>query len=378
MTDVKPDAEVPKPSIGDVAKPSIGDSAAAGPAGLPVPPPTTPKADSATGMVVAGTVTAITKDEVELTLEDGRPAVIRRENFDAAGTDPTTVLSVGDGAEGAVLAREDPKGRVVLSRTWALKRKAWANLSEAQASGETITAKVTGASKKGLVIDAGVRGFAPAAHVELEPSGDLSPMVGEVLEWRVLEANPSKDRLLLSRRSILMKAERQRAQERLSSLKVGDVVTGKVSSLTNYGVFVDIGGMNGLVHISELSWDRVRKPSSVVKVGQEVEVKVVEVKVRKRRVGLSIRQLQPDPLSSLPIGEVVPGKVTRLVDFGAFVDVGGGVEGLAHLSELAEFRVTAPEEVVMPGEELRVKILGVDLKRRRVELSVRQAVYDFG
>lgn len=370
MTDVHPNADVPKPSIGDTASP-----------GQITPPPAKPavaKADSAAGMVVAGTVTAITKDEVDLTLDDGRLAVIRREHFDAHGTDPTTILSVGDGAEGAVLAREDPKGRVVLSRTWALKRKAWTTLAEAQASGETITAKVTSSTKKGLVIDAGVRGFAPAAHVELEPSGDLRPFVDQVLEWRVLEANPSKDRLLLSRRSILMKEERQRIQERLSSLKVGDVVSGKVASVTNYGAFVDIGGMNGLVHISELSWERVRKPSSVVKVGQEVEAKVVEVKVRKRRVGLSIRQMQPDPLGELPIGDVVAGTVTRLVDFGAFVDVGGGVEGLAHLSELAEFRVTAPEEVVMPGEELRVKILGVDLKRRRVELSLRQAVYDIG
>lgn len=371
MTDVQPNADVTKPSIGDTAAP--GDIAKR----LKRPPKA--KAASATPTIVVGTVTAVTKDEVDLTLEDGRPAVIRRENFDANGTDPASILSVGDGAEGAVLAREDPKGRVVLSRTWALKCKAWEVLSSAQASGDSITAKVTGATKKGLVIDAGVRGFAPAAHVELEPSSSLGDYVGQVLEWRVLEANPSKDRLLLSRRSILMREDRQKAQERLASLKVGDIVTGKVVSLADYGIFVDIGGLNALVHISELSWDRVRKPSSAVTVGQEVEAKVVEVKIRKRRVGLSIRQLQPDPLGQLPVGDVVVGTVTRLVDFGAFVDLGGGIEGLAHLSELAEFRVTAPEEVVMPGEELRVKILGVDKKRRRVELSVRQAVsYDFG
>lgn len=371
MTDVHENAEVPKPAIGDTAIP-----------GAITPQPVqsaVAKADSDAGTVVAGTVTAVSKDEVELTLEDGRAAVIKRDNFDAHGTDPTTVLSVGDGAEGAILVREDPKSRVVLSRTWALKRKAWATLAAAQTSGDSITAKVTSATKKGLVIDAGVRGFAPAAHVELEPSGNLSAFVGQVLEWRVLEANPTKDRLLLSRRSILMREDRQRVQERLSELKVGDVVKGKVVSIADYGAFVDIGGMNGLVHVSELSWERVRKPSAAVSVGQEVEAKVVEVKIRKRRVGLSIRQLQPDPLGELPVGEVVVGKVTRLVDFGAFVDVGGGIEGLAHLSELAEFRVTAPEEVVMPGEELRVKILGVDKKRRRVELSVRQAVsYDFG
>jgi small subunit ribosomal protein S1 len=374
MTDVQPNAEVSEP-----AKPSIGDTAVPGQIAPRPVKPSTVKADAKAGHVVVGTVTAISKDEVDLTLEDGRPAVIRRENFDAHGTDPMTVLTIGDGVEGAVLAREDPKGRVVLSRTWALKRKAWETLANAHASGESITAKVTSASKKGLVIDAGVRGFAPAAHVELEPSGDLSKFVGEVFEWRVLEANPSKDRLLLSRRSILMREDRKKAHERLASLKVGEVVSGKVVSIAPYGVFVDIGGLNGLVHVSELSWDRLRSPGAAVKVGQDVEAKVVEVKVRKRRVGLSIRQLQPDPLTQLPVGEVVVGTVVRLVDFGAFIDIGGGVEGLAHLSELAEFRVTAPEEVVMPGEELRVKILGVDKKRRRIELSVRQAVsYDFG
>lgn len=365
--------------VSEPGKPSIGDTAAPGQVAPRPVKVKSEKPDALTGSVVAGTVTAVSKDEVDLTLEDGRLAVIRRENFDAHGTDPTTVLNVGDGAEGAVLAREDPKGRVVLSRTWALKRKAWENLTSAQASGDSITAKVTNATKKGLVIDAGVRGFAPAAHVELEPTGDLSRFVDQVLEWRVLEANPSKDRLLLSRRSILQREERKRAHDRLASLTVGEVVSGTVVSLAAYGAFVDIGGLSGLVHVSELSWDRVRSPGSVVKVGQAVEAKVVEVKIRKRRVGLSIRQLQPDPLGELPVGEVVVGTVVRLVDFGAFVDIGGGVEGLAHLSELAEFRVSAPEEVVMPGEELRVKILGVDKKRRRVELSVRQAVsYDFG
>lgn len=371
MADVSPNAEVTKPAIGDTAAP--------GQVLNPIPAPHLPKPDSFTGSIVAGTVVAINSSEVELTLEDGRTAVIRRENFDSHGTDPTTVLSIGDGAEGAVLARDDAKDRVVLSRTWALKRKAWETLTEAQSSGETISAKVMSATKKGLVIDAGVRGFAPGAHVELEAPKDLSPYVGQVLQWRVLEANPAKDRLLLSRRSLLMKAERKVVQERLASLKVGEVVSGKVVSIAAYGVFVDIGGFNGLIHVSELSWDKVRNPASIVKVGDEVQAKVVDVKTRKRRVGLSIRQLQPDPLSAVTVGEVVPGKVMRLVDFGAFIDIGGGLEGLAHLSELAEFRVTAPEEVVMPGEELQVKILEVDRKRRRIALSVRQGVtYDFG
>jgi small subunit ribosomal protein S1 len=180
---------------------------------------------------------------------------------------------------------------------------------------------------------------------------------------------------VLSRRSILLRDQRREAHEVLATLQPGDVRRGTVTSISDYGAFVDLGGINGLVHVSELAWTKVGHPSEVVSPGDEVEVKVLEVKVKKRRVRLSMREVQPDPLAMVTVGAVVTGRITHLVDFGAFVDL-GGVEGLVHLSEMAEYRVYAPEELVTPGEEVMVKVVSVDPKRRRIELSIRQAVSD--
>lgn len=325
------------------------------------------------GKVLGGLVTAVSPDELELTLDDGRCAVISRRNFDDNNTDPSSVYSVGDRAEGAVLTREDPKRRVVLSRTWALKKRGWERVVAAAANNEVVAGTVVSVSKRGVVVDAGVRGFVPSTHLDLEPPSDLTPFVGQTFDFRVLEVDADKERLVLSRRSLLLKQQRRQTHELLAQLQAGEIRTGTVASLTDYGAFVDLGGVNGLVHLSELSWRRVRHPSDVVTVGENVEVKVLDVKVKKRRVSLSIRQLTPDPLAGIEAGAVIEGPVCRLVDFGAFVDV-GGAEGLVHLSELAEHRVATPEEVVTPGEIVRARVLSVDPKRRRIELSLRQAV----
>jgi len=341
--------------------------------------PPTPGAKPAAPVVkiVEGVVTSVSAEEVELTLDDGRPAVISRRNFGPDNEDPTTVLSVGDRAFGAKLTREDPKKRVVLSRAWALKLKAWDGITEAATQNRTVTAKVVSAGAKGVVVDAGgVRGFVPTSHLALEAVRDLSPYVGQTLELKVLEADPMRERLVLSRRSLLLKESRRKAQDMLTTLRPGDRATGKVTSITDYGAFVDIGGVNGLVHLSELSWQRVRRAADVVALGEEVEVVVLDVKAKKRRISLSMRQTRPDPLTELKVGEIRRGPVTRLVDFGAFVAL-GDVEGLVHLSELAEYRVSTPDEVVAPGDEVGVKILSVDTRRRRIELSIRQAA-EFG
>jgi small subunit ribosomal protein S1 len=322
--------------------------------------------------ILEGAVGAVSADEVELTLDDGRPAVISRRNFSDNDDDPTSVLSVGDRAFGVELAREDPKSRVVLSRAWALKRRAWERVKEVADAGTTLSGKVTSVGGKGVVVDVGVRGFVPSSHLELEPVADLTPYSDQVLELKVLECDPRRERLVLSRRSLLLKAQRTNAQKLLASLSPGDTCRGTVTSIADYGAFVDIGGVNGLVHLSELSWHRVRKPTDVVSLGDELEVRVLDVKPKKRRISLSLRQMKPDPLTELEIGEVRRGPVTRLVDFGAFVSL-GEVEGLVHLSELAEYRVAAPEEIVTPGDEVGVKILSVDRKRRRIELSIRRA-----
>lgn len=336
------------------------------------PPVSSRRPQKPPGRVLEGAVIAVSADEVELTLDDGRPAIITRRNFSERNDDPTSVLSVGDRAFGAELARDDPKGRVVLSRAWALKRQAWDRIKERADAGEMVKGTVTSVGGKGVVVDVGVRGFVPSSHLELEPVADLSSYKGQELELKVLECDPRRERLVLSRRSFLLKAQRNQAQELLKSLSPGDTCRGKVTSITDYGAFVDIGGVNGLVHLSELSWHRVRKPADVVSLGDELDVRVLDVKPKKRRVSLSLRKMQPDPLSELEVGEVRRGPVTRLVDFGAFVSL-GDVEGLVHLSELAEYRVSAPEEIVTPGDEVGVKILSVDRKRRRVELSIRRA-----
>ena len=361
-------SEVPIPVVPPPRAPSAKPT--------PLPPPALDRPPSVVadaGKVLGGSITSLTSEEIELTLDDGRPAVISRRNFDSQNTDPSTVYSVGDRAEGAVLTREDPKSRVVLSRAWAIKMRAWEVVDAAAKQNDTLSGTVTSVSKRGVVVDAGVRGFVPSNHLELEPPSDLAPYVGQTFEFRVLEVDAEKERLVLSRRSLLLRQQRKEANELLSQLTPGERRCGVVASLTDYGAFVDLGGLNGLVHLSELSWHRVRDPSDVVEIGQSVEVKVLDVKVKKRRVSLSIRQLTDDPLDNISIQSVIEGPVCRLVDFGAFVDV-GGAEGLVHLSELAEHRVATPEEIVAPGEWVRAKVLSVDRKRRRIELSIRQAV----
>ncbi len=338
------------------------------------PPPSAPPTESSAGpgRIVEGVVTDVSADSVDLRLDDGRPAVITRRNFGLNNEKPSDVLSVGDRAFGAELAREDPKHRVVLSRVWALKRQAWDKLAEQAESGDVISCRVTSVSKKGVVVDAGVRGFVPASHLELDSVQQMSDYVGQTLELKILEIDARKEKLVLSRRSVLQRQQRKQRQDFLSSLQQGELRTGKVQSLAEYGAFVDLGGATGLVHLSELSWYRVRRPGDVVSVGDEVQVKVLDVKVSKRRIALSIRQVQTDPLLQIETGTVHEGQVTRLVDFGAFVLI-EGFEGLVHLSELAEYRVSTPEAVVAPGDSVFVKVLSVDPGRRRLELSIRRA-----
>ncbi len=349
--------------------------------GRSAPPATGAAADdhSEAGRIVAGIITEVSTDEVELVLEDGRLAVVHRRNWATeAVKDLTTEATLGDRLEGAVLARVDPKSRVVLSRSWAREMAAWNRLEQAKKDSETLSLLVTERSAKGLVVDAfGVRGFVPASHVDLEPVRDLGPFVGQTLEFRVLEldSSPRRRRLVLSRRSLLMKEQRRQTHERLSALEKGSLVRGTVSSLSDYGAFVDLGGVQGLVHVSELAWKKVRHPSDVVAVGDDIEVKVLEVRIKKRRVRLSLREAGSDPFAGIEVGTVTTGIVTRLVDFGAFVEL-DGAEGLVHLSELAEHRVSAPEELVTPGDQVLVKVLSVDGRRRRIELSIRQAISD--
>ncbi len=350
---------------------------AAAPAGEVVPPIVLP--EPVVMQVLGGIVTAVDSKEVALTLDDGRAAVIHRENFDLAGTDPTTVLQVGDGSEGAVLSREDPQDRVVLSRKWVLRDRAWKKASECVKDHSNMHVKVTSVSKKGIVVDVmGLRGFVPLTHYQLEPTAPPADLVGEMLELRVIAADRQKDKLLLSRRSALLKEQRKAEAEALQNLKVGSVMPGKVVDLTQFGAFVEVGPesarVRGLLHVSEMSWERIGSPKGHVKVGDEIDVKVIEVKIKKKRVSFSRKELIDDPLAGIEVGSIHTGKVKRLVDYGVFVDI-GPAEGMVHLSELAEYRPSHPSEIVLRGDEVQVKVLKVNRQKRRVELSMRQALY---
>ncbi len=329
--------------------------------------------------ILGGIVTAVSNKEVGLTLDDGRAAVIHRENFDLAGTDPTTVLQVGDGSEGAVLSREDPQDRVVLSRKWVLRDRAWKKAAACVQDHSTMHVKIVSVSNKGVVVDVmGLRGFVPLNHFQLEPSQPSDDLVGELVDLRVIAADRQKDKLLLSRRSQLLKEQRKAESQALQKLKVGSVMKGKVVDLTKFGAFVEVGEegsrVRGLLHVSEMSWERISSPKGHVAVGDDIDVKVIDVKVKKKRVSLSRKELIEDPLAGIEVGSIHTGKVKRLVDYGIFVDI-GPAEGMVHLSELAEYRPSHPSEIVLRGDEVQVKVLKVSRAKRRIELSMRQALY---
>jgi len=335
------------------------------------------------GPVLEGAVIKVTDKEVELKLDDGRPAVIDRSNFGLHNESPNQILSIGDKSYGVELKREDKKNRVVLSRSWALKKQAWEKIAKKVEDNKLFKGKVTEVRKNGIIVDIGLPGYLPASHLELEKISDFKKYLGQILEVKVIEADPKTDKLIVSRRSQLHKNRRKEQKEFLGSLKNGQVLNGVVDSLSDYGVFVKLSKLNetdsveisvtGLVHVSELSWDHVKNPSEVCAVGDALTVTVLDVKVGKGKVSLSAKANQPDPISVLEIGSVIQGTVSSVTDFGAFVTV-GDFDGLVHMSELSEYRVGHPSEVVMPGEQVSVKVLSVDPKKRRIGLSIRQAV----
>ncbi len=369
----EPVADTPPAAGADgSSEPASGVDADA--AAIPPPESAAARAGLRSGQIVIATVDAVDADEVSVTLPDGAAGVIGKRHLSANGQiEPSELLSPGDQVEASVLVRDDPKGRIVLSRAWALKQRAWEKIEAALKSHQPVTGQVTSQVKGGLVVDVGTRAFLPASHVDLHHVDDLAPFIGQPIEALVAEADRANDKIVLSRRNLLRQHERAKANEFAATLAAGQVHRGRVSLLTDFGAFVDIAGVRGLVHLSELSWSRVERAGDVVSVGEEIEVKVLGIKPGKK-LSLSLRALNPDPLTTVKEGEILPGVVTRLADFGAFVRVASGAEGLVHVTELAEYRVHAPEEVVAPGDEVLVKVLRVDRRRRRLDLSVNQAV----
>ncbi|SVB36134.1 uncharacterized protein METZ01_LOCUS188988, partial [marine metagenome] len=334
--------------------------------------------DVENGQLVEGTVVRVDKDEVLLDIGYKSEGVIPpRELSIRNGVDPREVVAVGEKIEAVVLQREDRDGRLILSKKRAQYERAWGRIEEIKEGDGIVSGSVIEVVKGGLIVDIGLRGFLPASLVDLRRVRDLQPFIGTTIDAKIIELDKNRNNVVLSRRAWLEETQKEQREEFLHNLRPGEIRMGVVSSVVNFGAFVDLGGMDGLVHVSELSWKHVDHPGSVVTVGDEIEVQVLEVDLGRERISLSLKATQQDPWQEFAgahqVGELVYGRVTKLVPFGSFVQVGDGIEGLVHISEMSAHHVELPEQVVTPGEELWVKIIDLDLQRRRISLSVKQA-----
>ena len=335
------------------------------------------------GDLVTGTVVKIDHDEVLLDIGFKSEGVIPvRELSIRKDVDPSEVVALGDEIEALVLQKEDKDGRLILSKKRAEYERAWISVEEKFNAGENVIGEVIEVVKGGLILDIGLRGFLPASLVDLRRVKDLSTYLGTELEARVIEMDRNRNNVVLSRRVVLEEGRKAERAEVLSKLAKGMRLKGTVSSIVDFGAFVDLGGIDGLVHISELSWSHVNHPSEVVKVGQEVEVEVLDVDMNRERISLGLKQTTEDPWRTLvknyPVGAIIEGTVTKLVPFGAFVELGDGIEGLVHISEMAPRHVDVPSQVCNVGDTVQVKVMEVDLDRRRISLSMKEAAATLG
>ncbi len=330
------------------------------------------------GQLVAGSVVKIDREEVLLDIGFKSEGVIPRKELSIRNdVPPSELVSLGDQIEALVIQKEDKEGRLILSKKRAQYEKAWGDVQTVKETDGIVKGLVIEVVKGGLIVDIGLRGFLPASLVELRRVRDLQPYIGMELETKIIELDKNRNNVVLSRRAFLEETQKEQREEFLDHLKPGERRKGVISSVVNFGAFVDLGGMDGLIHVSELSWQHVDHPSAVVTIGDEVDVEVLEVDLDRERISLSLKATQKDPwkefAESHRVGELVYGRVTKLVPFGSFVQVGDNIEGLVHISEMSEHHVELPEQVVTPGEELWVKIIEIDLERRRISLSVKQA-----
>ena len=330
------------------------------------------------GDLVTGTIVQVGREEVLVDIGYKTEGVIpSRELSIRHDVDPNSLVKVGETIEALVLQKEDKEGRLILSKKRAQYERAWGDIEGKKERDEVVTGTVIEVVKGGLIVDIGLRGFLPASLVEMRRVRDLLPYIGKELDAKIIELDKNRNNVVLSRRAWLEQTQSQTRTTFLNQLQKGQVRSGVVSSIVNFGAFVDLGGVDGLVHVSELSWKHIDHPSEVVEVGTEVTVEVLDVDFERERVSLSLKATQEDPWQHFArthtINQVVPGNVTKLVPFGAFVRVHEGIEGLVHISELAERHVEIPEQVVQVGDELFVKVIDIDLERRRISLSLKQA-----
>ncbi len=329
------------------------------------------------GDVVKGKVVRIDKDEVLVDIGYKAEGVIPSTELSIRkSVDPAGEVELGEEVDALVLTKEDAEGRLVLSKKRARFEKAWRRIEAAAESGEPVEGSVIEVVKGGLILDLGVRGFLPASLVDIRRVHNLDEFLGQKLECKVIELNRSRNNVVLSRRAVLEEERKEVREQILGRLQPGQVVEGKISNIVDFGAFVDLDGIDGLIHISELSWSHVNHPSEVVAIGDTVRIKVLDIDRDRQRISLGLKQTQEDPwqrvISTHRPGDVLEGTVTKVVAFGAFVEILPGVEGLVHISELADHHVESPSEVVEPGTVLNVKILEIDEERRRLSLSIKR------
>jgi small subunit ribosomal protein S1 len=329
------------------------------------------------GDVVKGKVVRIDKDEVLVDIGYKAEGVIPSNELSIRkSVDPHEEVELGEEIDALVLTKEDAEGRLILSKKRARFEKAWRRIEVAADSGEPVEGSVIEVVKGGLILDLGVRGFLPASLVDIRRVHNLDEFMGQTLECKVIELNRSRNNVVLSRRAVLEEERKEVREQILGRLEPGQVVEGKISNIVDFGAFVDLDGIDGLIHISELSWSHVNHPSEVVSIGDDVRIKVLDIDRDRQRISLGLKQTQEDPwqrvISTHRGGDVLEGTVTKVVAFGAFVEILPGVEGLVHISELADHHVENPSEVVEPGSKLNVKILEIDEERRRLSLSIKR------
>src|ERR1051325_2899821 len=329
------------------------------------------------GEVVHGTVVRVDKDEVLVDIGYKSEGVIPVSELSIRrSVNPADEVALGDEIDALVLTKEDAEGRLILSKKRARFEMAWKAIEKAAESGDPVNGRVIEVVKGGLILDLGVRGFLPASLVDIRRVQDLDEFMGRELKCKVIELNRSRNNVVLSRRAVLEDERKEQRQQILDRLQPGDVVEGQISNIVDFGAFVDLDGMDGLIHISELSWSHVNHPSEVLEIGQTVQVKVLDIDRDRQRISLGLKQTQNDPwqqvLDKYGEGDVVEGRVTKVVTFGAFVEILPGVEGLVHISEPAAHHVDTPREVVSQGQAVNVLILEVDGERRRLSLSLKR------
>ncbi|MCB0882529.1 MAG: 30S ribosomal protein S1 [Thermoleophilia bacterium] len=333
------------------------------------------------GDVVSGRVVRIDKDEVLVDIGYKSEGVIPNGELSIRkSVNPADEVQLGELVDALVMTKEDQDGRLILSKKRARFEKAWKRIEAAAAEGQNVEGTVIEVVKGGLILDLGVRGFLPASLVDIRRVQDLDEFLGRRLECKVIELNRNRNNVVLSRRAVLEDERREVRQKILDELQPGQVVEGVISNIVDFGAFVDLEGIDGLIHISELSWSHVNHPSEVLAIGDKVEVKVLDIDRERQRISLGLKQTQADPWQSVieayDVGDVVEGKVTKVVTFGAFVEIHPGVEGLVHISELAAHHVENPREVVSQGDTLSVRIIEVDADRRRLSLSLKRVADD--